>query len=266
MRAAGIDNPRLEARLLLAHAVGKSQPDLLRDRAASVDAERLEPLLVRRLAHEPLALIVGQKEFWSLNFAVSPDTLVPRPETETLVEAALAAFEGCTPPASILDLGTGTGCLLLASLSEFASASGVGVDRVPAAAALAAHNSVILGLGERAAFVCGNWADSLDSRFDLVLCNPPYIPTSDLAGLMPDVADHEPRSALDGGPDGYAAYRQLIPDLSRLLTRSGIAVLELGRGQTGVVAGIARLAGFATETRDDLSGHERALVLRPTLP
>lgn len=225
-----------------------------------------EPLLARRLARTPLALILGHREFWSLDFAVSPATLVPRPESETLIEAALAAFEGRQQPRMILDLGTGTGCLLLAALSEFSTAFGVGVDRVPAAASLAAHNAVTLRLADRAAFICGNWAAALDGRFDLVLCNPPYIPTSDLAGLMPEVADHEPRAALDGGPDGSAAYRQLIPELPRLLTEAGIAIFELGSGQADTVSGIAEQAGFASESRNDLAGHARALVLRRTSP
>jgi release factor glutamine methyltransferase len=166
----------------------------------------------------------------------------------------------------VLDLGTGTGCLLLAALSEFPAAFGIGVDRSFAAAALAARNAAMLGMADRAAFLCADWAAALDGRFDLVLCNPPYIPTSQLDGLMPEVARYEPRTALDGGADGYSAYRRLIPDLTRLLAPDGAAVLELGAGQATMVAGLARDAGFTSDPRRDLSGIVRALVLHPALP
>ena len=263
---AGIDSPRLEARLLTAHALGTSPADLLRNRAARVDPTPLEPLLARRIAHEPLALILGHREFWSLDFAVSAATLIPRPESETLIEAALASFTDGPPPRMILDLGTGTGCLLLAVLSEFPAAFGVGVDRSPAAAALAAHNAATLGLAERAAFLCGDWAGALAARFDLVLCNPPYIPTSQIALLMPEVVGHEPRTALDGGSDGMAAYRQLIPVLPNLLTPSGIAVLEFGTGQFEAIASMGQMAGMTVAARHDLAGNPRAMVLGRELP
>jgi release factor glutamine methyltransferase len=212
------------------------------------------------VAREPLALILGSREFWSLDIAVSRDTLVPRPDSETLIEAALAAFADGRPPARVLDLGTGTGCLLLAALAEFPAAFGIGVDRSEAAAALAANNAARLNTADRAAFLCGDWADALSARFDLILCNPPYIPSADIAGLMPEVACHEPRSALDG------AYRSLLPDLHRLLSVQGVAVFELGVGQAETVAKMAQDAGFATSLRQDLSGIARALVLRPASP
>jgi len=248
---------------LLAHALGTTASALLRDRSAPADTAALAPLLARREAHEPLAHILGYREFWSLDLAVSPAALIPRPESETLIEAAVQAFTDKQPPDRILDLGAGTGCLLLAAMTEFPAAFGVGVDRVPAAAALAARNAAALHLADRAAFVCGDWAAALDGRFDLVLCNPPYIASGDLAGLMPEVACHEPPSALDGGPDGFAAYRQLFPDLSRLLTSRGIAVVELGAGQALQAQELARQAGLAGSLRADLAGIARALVLRP---
>ena len=208
----------------------------MRDRPPRVDAAALEPLLVRRIAHEPLALIVGHREFWSLDFAVSPPTLIPRPESETADRGGARGVQpDRPPPRRVLDLGTGTGCLLLAALSEFSAAFGVGVDRSAEAVRLAAGNATALGLADRAAFACGDWAEALDARFDLVLCNPPYIPTSELSGLMPDVALYEPRSALDGGADGLAAYRGLVPNLRGLLASDGIAVLELGVGQLAPV-------------------------------
>ena len=190
---------------------------LLRDPARLVDIDGFQALIARRAAREPLALIVGRREFWSLDFAVSPAALVPRPDSETLIEAAVATFVGRTPPCRVLDLGTGTGCLLLAALSEFPAAFGVGVDCSFAAASLAACNAAMLGLADRAAIVCADWTDALGGCFDLILCNPPYIAASHLDGLMPEVACHEPRTALDGGADGYSAYRRLIPGLPRLL-------------------------------------------------
>jgi release factor glutamine methyltransferase len=266
LRAAGIDGARLEARLLLAHALGVSPADLLRNRDAEVDGSALAPLLGRRLAHEPLALILGVREFWSLSFAVSPATLIPRPESETLIEVAVAAFAERPAPGRILDLGVGTGCLLLAALAEFPAAFGIGVDRSAEAAAVARSNAVALGLANRAAFLCGDWAGPLAGRFDLVLCNPPYIPTSALDGLMPEVARFEPRTALDGGSDGLVVYRDLLPDIPRLLRPNGIAVLELGQGQAAPVGDLARRAGMVMEIRNDLSGIERAMLLRGAVP
>ena len=253
---AGIEEPRREARLLLAAAEGISAARLLL--LDEVAPERFEPLVARRAAREPLAYILGRKEFWGLTFAVSPATLIPRPDTETLVEAVLAL--GITP-ARVLDLGTGTGCLLLALLSEFPAAFGVGVDISPAAAALAAGNAESLGLAGRAAFYAGNWAAALGGMFDLVVSNPPYIPGADIAGLMPEVAAFEPASALHGGADGLEAYRLLMAALPRLLTANGAAVLELGVGQAPDVTALAAQAGFAATTRPDLGGVPRALIL-----
>jgi release factor glutamine methyltransferase len=251
---------------LLAHALGVTPAALLRDAGAPADLARLDPLLARRTAREPLALILGHREFWSIDFAVSSATLIPRPESETLIEAALAAFADRRPPGLVLDLGTGTGCLLLAMLSEFPAAFGIGVDRAPEATALAARNAAALCLADRACFVCGDWADPVGARFDLLLCNPPYVRTGDLGRLMPEVARYEPRSALDGGVDGLAAYRRLLPDLPRLLCPGGVAVVEVGVGQADPVAGLARQAGLFAGQRCDLGGIPRALVLRLAVP
>lgn len=217
-------------------------------------------MLARRAAREPLAYIVGWQEFWSLRLAVSPATLIPRADTETLIEAAFAARPAGV--SRVLDLGTGTGALLLAALTEYPGAWGLGVDRDPAAAALARHNAVALGLSHRASIVCGNWADAVATGFDLILSNPPYIPASDIAGLMPEVARYEPGAALDGGPDGLAAYRTIIADLSRLLRPGGLAVLELGIGQRDAVAALAAPIGRVASRRD-LAGIERALLIEP---
>ena len=249
LRAAGIDNPRLEARLLLAHALGVPVATLLRDPHASADPTRLPPPARPPRGARAAGLILGRREFWSLDLAVSAATLIPRPESETLIEAALAAFANRAPPRRILDLGTGTGCLLLAALTSSPAAFGIGTDRAPEAVSLAAANAATLGLADRAAFLCGDWAAALDARFDLILCNPPYIPTSAIAGLMPEVARHEPQGALDGGADGLAAYRRILPALAALLQPEGVAVLELGVGQAETVSALARESGLVATTR-----------------
>ncbi len=263
LRTAGIDNPRLDARLLLAHALGRTTEALLRDPNAAIDPTGYNALLARRAAHEPLALITGRREFWSLDLAVSAATLIPRPDSETLIEAALAALPDRARVRRILDLGTGTGCLLLAALSEFPAAFGVGTDRSAAAATLARDNAAMLGMADRARFVCTDWAAGLAGRFDLILSNPPYIRSGDLAALMPEVARYEPTAALDGGVDGLDAYRRMLPELPGKLAAGGVAVLELGEGQEAAVAALAGAAGLAAVSRADLAGIPRALVLRP---
>ena len=267
LRAAAIESPRLEARLLLAHALGTTQEALLREPGAAVPeaaAARFHAALAARLEATPVAHILGQQGFWTLDLAVSPATLIPRADSEALVDAALEAFPDPGAPLRVLDLGTGTGCLLLAVLAERPRAFGVGVDLVPAAAALAAANAVRNGLADRAAFLAGDWANALSGRFDLVLSNPPYIESEAIPGLMPEVSRHEPASALDGGPDGLDAYRRLVDLLPGLLNPGGAAVLELGIGQLPAVETLARAAGLAPGgCRRDLGGIERALVLRP---
>jgi release factor glutamine methyltransferase len=265
LRAAAIDSPRHEARLLLGHAMGASTEQLLRDSRAPVPPEaasRFRAALAARLQATPVAHILGRQGFWTLDLAVSPATLIPRPDTESLVEAALDVFPDADAAIRVLDLGTGTGAILLAVLAERPRAFGIGVDLVPEAAALARRNAIANGLGDRAAFLAGDWAAALSGRFDLVLSNPPYIESAGIAGLMPEVARHEPRSALDGGPDGLDAYRHLAAILPGLLAPGGAAVIELGAGQRPAVEALAaglRPAGC----RPDLGGIDRALVLRP---
>jgi release factor glutamine methyltransferase len=265
LREAGIDKPRLEARLLLAHHLGVAVADLIREPGRIVPCGGLGALVARRVAREPLAYILGRREFWSLDFAVSPATLIPRPDSETVVAAALAACAHRTGPLRVLDLGTGTGCLLLAVLHERADAFGIGIDRSPSAAALAAGNAARLGLGGRTAFVCGDWNSALRARFDLVLSNPPYITTSSIGTLMPEVAGFEPRLCLDGGADGYDAYRRIVPALPELLNPDACGVLELGAGQADLVAAMAAAAGLVADTRMDLGGTARAIVLHRPL-
>jgi release factor glutamine methyltransferase len=257
LKAAGIEEPRREARLILAAALDTNSAGLMaRD---TVDEGAYESLVARRAAREPLAYITGHKEFWGLEFAVSPATLIPRADTETLVEAVL---ESRLHPRTVLDLGAGTGCLLLAVLHEMPEAFGVGVDINPEATALAQRNAQALGLSNRAAFLAGSWAEALEAQFDLILSNPPYIEQADLAGLMPEVTAYEPAAALDGGADGLTAYRAIIAALPRNLAPNGLAVLELGAGQAKSVTALAAASGFAATLRQDLAGIERALLLK----
>jgi len=265
LRAAAIEGPRQEARLLLAHALACRQEDLLRDPRAAVPpaaAEQFAALLRGRLTRQPLAQLLGTQEFWSLPFAVSADTLIPRADSETLIEAALAEWPDRGAVRRVLDLGTGTGCLLLAALSEYPAAIGLGVDRAPAAAALARRNAAALGLAGRARFLAGDWAAAVRGRFDLVLSNPPYIESAAIPGLMPEVALHEPSLALDGGADGLVAYRAILSALGGLLAPGGRAVLELGAGQGPGVTAIAEGCGLRVlGCRADLGGVPRALIL-----
>jgi release factor glutamine methyltransferase len=259
LTAAEIENPGREARLILAHALGCDIASL--SARAAVAEDTAADLAARRARHEPLAYITGRREFWSLEFKVSPATLIPRPDSETLIEAALAVRPDRKVD-RILDLGTGTGCLLLAALSEFPKAFGIGVDLSPEAAKLADDNARSLGMQERAAFLAGDWAAALESRFDLILANPPYIPRADIIGLMPEVARHEPGLALDGGADGLDAYRHIIMALPALLAPEGVAILELGIGQAQSVTRLAASAGYQVASRADLANVPRALIIQ----
>ena len=248
LAAAGIDNPRLDARLLWAHADG--------------DNILFETLLARRLAREPLAYILGEKEFWSLPLAVGPGVLIPRPETETIVEQALAFFPDRTAPLEILDLGTGSGCLLIALLKEFPNSNGHGLDSSEQARTFAARNLARHGMAGRAEIQAGNWSDAGAGPYDIIVSNPPYVRSAEVPDLQPDVARYEPTLALDGGPDGSAAYRLLAPELKRLLAPNGLAFLEIGAGQAQDVTALMGLAGLETiRVAPDLAGIPRVVVL-----
>lgn len=263
---AGIETARLDAKVLLLHILGVGREALTRDPDAPVGPEaraRFEALIARRAAREPVSRLTGIREFWSLPFTLSAETLVPRPDSETVVETALAALPDRTQPYRILDLGTGSGCLLLALLSELPRAWGLGTDRSPGALATAARNASALGLAERAAFLCVDWSDAVYGKFDLIVSNPPYVPSLVIKCLQPEVACHEPRRALDGGEDGLDAYRRIAPALPGLLAEGGWAILEFGAGQDGLVKAILEREGLAVEGFGlDLPGRRRCALAR----
>ncbi len=285
---AGVDNPALDARLLAAHALGLDRAALLtQENRALTEKESavLEANIARREKREPVGRILGLREFWGLPFSLNEATLEPRPDSETLIEAALALFSCChtresgypvsietnrTPacagvtegtfPARILDLGTGTGCLLLALLHEWPTATGLGIDLAPRAVEQAQENAARLGLETRAHFQTGNWLEGINEKFDLIISNPPYIPAQDIKNLSPEVRDFDPRLALDGGTDGLDPYRRLIPQFPSFLMPQGAALFEVGIGQAEPVAALLRQAGFKdVSVRRDLGGIERCV-------
>lgn len=266
MKGAGLDTPVLDARLIVQHALGIDWDTLyLKEDQPLTDNERsrLESELARRAAHEPVSRIVGRRHFWTLDLAVSPDTLDPRADTETLIEAVIAALPDRSLPLRILDLGTGTGAILLALLAEYPNATGTGVDLSDGALAVAKVNADSHGLTARASFVHGSWTAGVTGPFDLIVSNPPYIAQGDLPGLPLEVREHDPMLALDGGPDGLDAYRTLIPAIVPLLWIDGLVVLEIGAGQADEVSGIAAASDLKeVARRSDLGGIVRALSFK----
>jgi release factor glutamine methyltransferase len=267
-RLAGLDSPELDARLLVGHALGLDHAALAAAAARVIDSAEqstIAALASRRLGHEPVARILGVKEFWSLDLRIDAATLVPRPETETVVEAALAAIDARGDRARALriaDLGTGSGAILLALLTELPNAYGVGSDISLQALALARANARSLGLN-RAAFVACTMAAALRGPFDLIVSNPPYIASDGIAGLPAEVRLFDPRLALDGGPDGLDCYRSIAAAVPALLAPDGAVVVELGAGQAEAVAGLFAGTGLApSPPRPDLSGVPRALTAR----
>ena len=264
LRAAGVESPRSEARLLLAHAMGVPREDLISGAVAPDDAalDRFARVVARRCAREPFAYIVGRREFFSLDFAVGEGVLIPRPESELLVEEALRRFPQRDEKLRVLDLGTGTGCLLHAFLSERPEAHGVGIDISDVSLRFASENAQQLGLSGRANFVRGDWSESVAARFDVIFINPPYIKTADIVSLAPEVAAHEPASALDGGKDGLDAYRRIAPALLELLSAKGCVFVEIGEGQAEAVSAIFENAKLSIEgTVTDFARIYRCLVM-----
>jgi release factor glutamine methyltransferase len=246
LKQAGIESPRLEARVLLNHA----------------EDEQLETLIQRRCAREPLAYVLGEKEFWSLSFAVGRGALIPRPETETLIEAALKNFPNGEMALNILDLGTGSGCLLLTLLRLYPRARGIGVDASPDALQWARMNASRLGVEDRCTLQSGNWIEGITPRFDLIVCNPPYVTHGEMAGLAPELA-FEPAAALDGGEDGLEAYRALAPQLRGVLAPGGVVLLEIGASQARAVTDILKSSGPCVSTiLADLAGRDRGIEAR----
>ena len=264
LKAAGVDTPVIDARLLVEAAAGATRADLLSDPHRILSGEQstmLDDYLQRRERREPVAHILGRKGFWSIMLNVGPQVLTPRPETEQVVSAALEAIE-LHAPARLLDLGVGSGAILLAVLAERPAAKGLGVDISEEALAVARENASNLGLAAQVALLRGDWTSGLeDAGFDVVVSNPPYVPTGEIETLEPEVRQYEPRAALDGGPDGLSAYRVLAPEILRVLKPGGRFVVEVGRDQGAAVRSLFEAAG-ATEVRlsQDLGGRERIVA------
>jgi len=262
LKTAGIDNPDLDARLLIGDALGLDRADIFSQSDHILKPEeiaQIQTYIARRLKHESVARIIGEREFWSLPFGLNEATLEPRPDSETLIEVALSKNK--KQELSIFDLGAGTGCLLLSLLHELPKATGLGIDIAPRAVEQAQKNATRLGLEGRAKFQMNNWADGITEKFDIVISNPPYIAHEDIAGLMPEVGNYDPVAALDGGEEGLEVYHFLIPQLSRLLKPQGFAIFEVGIGQAKTVGDIFKKNGFTEiSTHRDLSGIERCVV------
>ncbi len=271
-RQSGCDAPETDARLLIGHALGLDHSGLVAAEGRVLtagEAATIAALAERRIAREPVARILGVKEFWGLRLRLSPTTLVPRPETETVIEAALAAIGRPMAPRAlrIADLGTGTGAILLALLSELPQASGIGSDLDLVALATARENARQLGFAGRVHFVACNYGAALAGGFDLLLSNPPYVASRDIASLPPEVRVHDPARALDGGPDGLNAYRAIAADAARLLAPGGALILEIGAGQSAAVTGLLAAEGLvAAPPRLDLAGIPRAITARRAMP
>jgi release factor glutamine methyltransferase len=267
-KSGQIDSAELDARMLVGAVLGLDLTGMIAaaDRLLTSDQSmRLEDFARRRLAGEPVARLLGRKEFWGLPLKLSAATLVPRPDTETVVELALEMLRASPHPdrvRRIADIGTGSGAILLALLSELPDAFGVGTDISQAALRTASANAAELALNDRAVFVVCDYAAALAEGFDLIVSNPPYIRSAEVAGLAAEVRDHDPRAALDGGADGLDAYRALIPEAARLLRPGGALVVEAGHGQSGPIEGLMTAAGLTHDrpAKADLAGIPRAVA------
>ncbi len=250
------DTPRLDAELLMALALGVSRDKLLMRHLDAAAPDAFAPFLARRLAHEPLAYIIGTRDFWTITLAVAPGVLIPRPDSETLIDAAVDHF-GTVGPRTVLDLGTGSGALLLAALAQWPEALGLGIDASDGALIVACENAESLGMTDRASFQKGDWAVGLAGQFDLILCNPPYVESA--ATLSPEVMN-EPHSALFAGADGLDDYQIIIPQLPALIAPRGLIAMEIGHLQAQEVSALFAGSGMETSCRKDLGGRERAVL------
>ena len=258
------DTPRLDAELLLAHALGINRETLLLDPPAIEVPENFAALVERRAAGEPVAYITGRRGFWTIDLEVAPGVLIPRPDSETLIAAAVEHFDGTAGPERILDLGTGSGALLLAALDQWPAATGIGVDRSLAALDQARANAEQLGMSGRAEFREGDWADGIAEIFDLILCNPPYVATG--AALGPGVAAFEPPEALFAGENGLADLIRLAPAIGGLLAQGGFAAIEIGFDQGESAASLFERQGLNVSIAPDLGGRPRALLIPGFIP
>jgi release factor glutamine methyltransferase len=267
LKAAGVDSPSIDARLLLEAATGAGRVDILTDPYREVDADKiaaLDAMIDRRVRREPVSRILGKKGFWKIMLNVTPDVLSPRPDTETLLDVIVRAF----PPHrafEMIDLGTGSGAILLATLMERAGARGVGTDISTEAIAVARENAANLDLNGRCTFIRTDWAAGFaEDSFDLVVSNPPYIPTGDIPGLDPEVREHDPHLALDGGPDGLQPYRDLAPEIARILRPEGVFAVEIGWDQGAQVKALFEAAGFTgVKVVKDLGDRDRVVTNGP---
>ncbi|MGE0653170.1 MAG: peptide chain release factor N(5)-glutamine methyltransferase [Alphaproteobacteria bacterium] len=263
LRAAGIAEPRREAVALAGAVLGISPERRVAEPDQPLSAEaaiRFDAAVARRARREPFARIVGMREFWSLDFALSPDTLVPRPDTETLVTAVLDSIADRDAPLSILDLGTGSGCILLALASELPNAHGLGIDSVADAVATAGENATRLGLQQQVQFRTGDWGRGVVGPFDIIVSNPPYIAEVARDSLEPEVREFDPPRALFAGDDGLDSFRAIVPQLSGLLAWGGLAAFECGAGQASKVSEMLDLSGLiGVDSRRDLGGHVRVV-------
>lgn len=252
------DTARLDAELLMAHALGVDRNMLLLRHLDDPVPPGFDALVARRLGHEPVAYITGTRAFWTIDLAVGPGVLIPRPDSETLIEVAIAHF-GDRSPARILDLGTGPGTLLLAALDHWPGATGLGIDASDAALAYARTNAEALGMAGRAAFRLGDWAEGIDEQFDLILCNPPYIALDEAIGE--DVRRFEPHAALFAGVDGLDEYRRIVRQLPTLKAASGAAVLEIGWTQADAVIALTSQTNLSGTIHYDLAGRPRVVLI-----
>jgi release factor glutamine methyltransferase len=266
LQQAKIESASLDARILLQHAVHINREELMGRPLASMTQAQMDhykSLLEKRSQRQPVAQLIGKREFWGMDFRVTGDTLDPRPDSETLIEAVLAARPDRNAPIKILDLGTGTGCLILTLLKEYKNAVAVAVDRCAQALEVARGNAQALELEGRVQFVESNWCEKVQGVFDVVISNPPYIPSADIAGLETEVKKFEPMGALDGGVDGMDAYRAILSQIKKVLSPGGIAAFEIGFGQQQSLESLAKGAGMQLVShRKDLSGVVRTLIFQ----